>query len=50
MELPSVLDNSDPFVYDTMTNRVPVKIIGRTVDYNKGTLDESALNGMGNVV
>ena len=31
VNLPSELDNTDPFVLDTMTIRVPTKIIGRTV-------------------
>ena len=34
---PSELDNADPFVLDTMTVRVPTKIIGRTVDINPTT-------------
>jgi len=46
VNLPSELDNTDPFVLDTMTNRVPTKIIGRTVDYNKPDLDQEALEGM----
>ena len=46
MTLPSELDNSDPFVLDTMTIRVPTKIIGRTVDYNNADLPEDACEGM----
>jgi len=44
--LPSELDNSDAFVLDTMTLRVPTKIIARTVDYNKGDLTAPACAAM----
>ena len=44
VELPYQLDNSDPFVLDTMTIRVPTKIIGRTVEYNKHILPQSNLD------
>lgn len=43
---PSELDNSDAFVLDTMTLRVPVKIIGRTIEYNKADLPTEACEGM----
>ena len=43
---PSELDNADPFVLDTMTVRVPTKIIGRTVEYNRADLNEEACAGM----
>jgi len=46
---PSELDNADPFVLDTMTVRVPTKIIGRTVEYNKADLPEEACAGMAKV-
>lgn len=46
VELPLELDNSDPFVLDTMTSRVPTKIIGRTVEYNQGRLDQAKLDAM----
>ena len=46
---PRELDNSDPFVLDTMTVRVPVKIIGRTVEYNKGDIPDEACAGMAKV-
>ena len=44
VELPSILDNADPFVLDTMTARVPTKIIGRTVEYNEGKLPREELD------
>ncbi len=44
VELPYALDNTDPFVFDTMTVRVPTKIIGRTVEYNKGILPVEILD------
>jgi len=46
VELPFELDNADEFVYDTMTSRVPTKIIGRTVEYNQGKLDQARLDAM----
>jgi hypothetical protein len=46
VEFPYQLDNSDPFVYDTMTIRVPTKIIGRTVEYNKKILPQVNLDAM----
>mmetsp|Transcript_21821 Transcript_21821/g.52485 ORF Transcript_21821/g.52485 Transcript_21821/m.52485 type:complete len:507 (-) Transcript_21821:20-1540(-) len=44
VEFPAILDNADPFVLDTMTIRVPTKIIGRTVEYNAGRLPQDALD------
>jgi hypothetical protein len=44
--LPRELDNTDPFVLDTMTIRVPKKIIGRTIEYNKDDLSPEASEGM----
>ncbi|GAB5367482.1 hypothetical protein AAMO2058_001234000 [Amorphochlora amoebiformis] len=40
VELPKFLDCEYPFILDTLTNRVPNKIIARTIEYNKDTLTD----------
>jgi len=44
--LPLPLDISDPFVKDTMTDRVPTKILGRTVKYNEKSLPRESLEAI----
>ena len=46
ISLPYPLDISDPFVRDTMTDRVPTKILGRTVKYNENSLPKECLEAI----